>query len=118
MPRQFCDVAVASCWTIEVRRNGRGSRIEGAAAANLEAVKRREYPHLASRGLVPLVCEMHGRLGTSLLAWLRSLAPPPGDGQRGRSLAAVYQTFAATLQRANAAAILAAVGSPVAVGSS
>jgi hypothetical protein len=118
MPRQYCDVAVASCLSIEARRNGRSSRVAGAAADLLEAHKRREYPHLASSGLVPLVCETHGRLGSSLSAWLRSLAPPPGDGLRGPTLSAVYQTWSATLQRANAKAILAAAGTPTAAGGS
>ena len=105
-------MAVASCWAVDALRRGRGSRVEGAAAGILESTKRRKYPHLHV-SLFPLVCEAHGRLGVSLLSWLRALAPPPQNkAARSAALSEVYHTWASTLQRGNAAAILTTAAAP------
>ena len=110
-PRQFCDVSVASCWSLEAMRRGRAARSEGTAALLAENAKKLEYSRLADHGLAPLTCEVHGRMGPHLLAWARSLAPAPAEG-RGQVLGGFFQDWGCSLQQSIAAAILAAAALP------
>ena len=82
---------------------GGSSNKPGVAARQSAQAKRNKYePH----EIVPLVLESGGRVGTEFSTFIKELLPE--GSQRGIMAQTVWQTIAATLQRANARAILQA----------
>ncbi len=80
----------------------------GAAASNAETRKHRRYP---GAGLVAAALEVQGRPGEELLRFLRIRANGMEEARRAVFLQEAWQTIAATLQRANAAALDASAAS-------
>ena len=66
--RARLDVAVTHCLTAAAMRNDGAARRDGVAAALMETHKRSSYPGVR---VTPAVVETHGRLGKSLLAFIR-----------------------------------------------
>ena len=98
------DFTVAGALSVEALGRGSGIRT-GVAAALAEHDKHRRY----DAGVVhPFAVECHGRLGEEARALIRMLAPE-APHERSVAIGRLHQALAATLQRASADAIIAAV---------
>ena len=96
------DVAIVAPTSKQAMQGGASSKL-GAAAKQSAQAKRSKYDPF---DITPLVLESGGRVGTDFTNFIRDLLP---DGfSRSTMAQAVWQTVAATLQRANARAVLQA----------
>jgi len=99
------DVAATHCLTEAAMRGGGAARRDGIAAAQMEAHKRHSYPGIR---VTPAVVETHGRLGTSLLTFIRQAYGSLDDDERVAAVRATYRSFAVALQYGSAQSIIRA----------
>ena len=98
------DVTVVSATSREALKRGSADREE--VTADLGAARKRQtYSNIA---VVPFVLEESGRLGADALSLVRKLAPRE-HAARTEALNELYQSLAATLQRAAANSAIAAM---------
>ena len=98
------DLTIVSAAAREALGKGSASK-DGVAASFAAARKRAKYPMCA---VLPFVMEEHGRLGDDALSFARKIAPR-GTDERSEALRELYQALGATMQRASADAIIAAM---------
>jgi hypothetical protein len=102
--RSYVDVTVTASTADALRLPARAQN-DGQAARQREADKRHRYNHHPH--LIPFALETHGRWGPTAEAWIRTLAPTAPE-ERATSIMELRYNLSATLQRANADAILTA----------
>jgi hypothetical protein len=100
----FVDLSVTATTADALRLPSRALN-DGQAARQREAEKRHRYRHHPR--LIPFALETHGRWGPTAEAWIRTLAPTAAE-ERAIAIAELRYEISATLQRANADAILTA----------
>ena len=85
---------------------GHGSAVHDGAAAQVAAARKvSKYPGCTVH---PFPLEDMGRLGEAAIRLAKMIAPRDGPSRRSAALSRLYQSLGAAVQRANAAAILAA----------
>ena len=99
------DLTVVSPTSREALRRGAADR-EGVTAELGADGKRVKYNNIT---VTPFVLESSGRLGADALGLVRKIAPWE-PGARAEALNELYQSLAATLQRASANSAIAAMG--------
>ena len=109
--RARLDVAVTDCLTAAAMRSPAAAKRPGVAASIMEAHKRASHPGVR---ITPAVVETHGRLGNTLLAFVRSAYAGLEDMERALAVRDTYRSLAATLQHQNAEAVLRASPASVA----
>ena len=99
------DVTVVSALSVEAL--AKGSALNDGVAAGL-ATSRKERKYSGCE-VYAFPVEEHGRCGKQASTVIRMLAPQDSS-ERSRTIGTLYQDIACSVQRANADAILAAMG--------